>query len=242
MRRERGAWLLVAAGLLWAIGDLYWSFKLSKLEEIPYPSLADLFYLAGYPALYAGIALLTRTRLQTFERSVWLDGLIGALAVAAVGAAFLYPAFEGSTEGASPTVVVNLAYPLGDLMLLSFLVAAVALRGWHADRGWALLAGGLAVMAIADGVYLQQEATVATGRDPGPTRSGSWAPSRLPGPPGRRAADPSRSAVRAPPARAAGAVRVRRSQSWSTTTSPGSRSWRSGWRPRRSRSSSSGWL
>jgi diguanylate cyclase (GGDEF)-like protein len=168
VRRERVAWIVIAAGLVsWTAGDVYWTFKLSELEEIPYPSLADAFYIAGYPALYAGIALLARKRSSRFDSALWLDGVLGALAVGAVGSAFLYPALEGGTEGNIATVAVNLAYPLGDLLLLSFVVAGIALAGWRPDRGWALLGGGLAVIAIGDGVYLHQEATVGY-------TSGSW--------------------------------------------------------------------
>ena len=72
----------------------------------------------------------------------------------------MFPAFQGATEGNVQTVAVNLAYPLGDLRLLSFVVGAVSLTGWRLDRGWGLMGGGLAVTAIADVVYLQQEATV----------------------------------------------------------------------------------
>ena len=166
--RDRSAWLTIAGGVwLWAIGDIYWNLMLAGLEEIPYPSTADFFYIAGYPALYAGIAMLMRARLSRFEKALWLDGLLGALALAAVGAAFLYPAFQGSTDGDIATVAVNLSYPLGDLLLLAFVVAAVALSGWSFDRKSGLFAGGLAVIAIADGVYLRQEATVGY-------VSGSW--------------------------------------------------------------------
>ena len=39
VRDDRAAWLMIAAGVwLWAIGDIYWNFKLAKLDEIPYPS------------------------------------------------------------------------------------------------------------------------------------------------------------------------------------------------------------
>ena len=149
VRDDRAAWLMIAAGTwLWAIGDVYWNFKLANLDEIPYPSAADFFYISGYPAFFAGLAMLTHVRLNRFEKGVWLDGLIGALAVSAIGAAFLYPAFQGSTEGNTATVAVNLAYPLGDLLLAAFVVAAVALSGWRPDRSWALLGGGL----VGDGV------------------------------------------------------------------------------------------
>jgi two-component system, cell cycle response regulator len=164
VRREHAAWLVIAAGLCtWTLGDVYWNLKLSQLEEIPYPSIADAFYIAGYPALYVGIAMLARSRARRetrFDAGLWLDGLLGGLAVAAIGSAFVYPALQGATEGNVQTVAVNLAYPLGDLLLLSFVVGAVSLTGWRLDRGWALMGGGLAVTAIADVVYLQQEATV----------------------------------------------------------------------------------
>jgi two-component system cell cycle response regulator len=161
VRRERAAWLMIAAGVWsWTVGDLYWNVELAYLDDVPYPSVADFFYIAGYPALYVGIVMLARARLDRFETSLWLDGLIGALAVAAVGAAFLYPVLQSSTEGDVATVAVNLAYPLGDLLLLAFVVAAVALTGWRPDRDWGLLGVGLAVTGIADGIYLQQEATV----------------------------------------------------------------------------------
>jgi diguanylate cyclase (GGDEF)-like protein len=168
IRRERAAWLMIAIGVLsWTVGDVYWNFELAALDEIPYPSVADVFYIAGYPALCVGIALLTKARLDRFETSLWLDGLIGALAVAAAGAAFLYPALQGSTKGDVATVAVTLAYPLGDLLLLAFVVAAIALSGWRPDRGWTLLGAGLVVTGIADGIYLQQEATVGY-------TAGSW--------------------------------------------------------------------
>jgi diguanylate cyclase (GGDEF)-like protein len=165
---ERIAWALVAAGLcLWAAGDLYWNLELSKLEEIPYPSLADALYVPGYPLIYAGIALVARSRLRATDSTMWLDGLIGASAVAAVALAFLQPALAGTTEGDLKTVFVNLAYPLGDVMLLSLVVGAMALNGWRADAAWSILAFGLLVTAVADVVYLQQEATTGF-------TSGTW--------------------------------------------------------------------
>src|SRR5687767_6433667 len=76
VREERIPWLVIAAGVwMWALGDVYWNFKLAKLDEIPYPSLADLFYVVGYLPLYVGIAMLTRARLARYEASLWLDGL-----------------------------------------------------------------------------------------------------------------------------------------------------------------------
>ena len=157
---ERAAWLAIGTGLTsWGIGDIYWTLVLADKESIPYPSLADAFYLCEYPAIYVGILFLLRASVKRFHPSLWLDGAIGALAVAALGSALLYPAIRTGTEGAAATVATNLAYPLGDLLLLSFLVGALALTGWRPGRSWTLIAAGLTASAVADSVFLYQAAT-----------------------------------------------------------------------------------
>ena len=112
-----------------------------------------------FPAAYAGIALLVRARVPRFHASLWLDGAIGALAIAAVGAAILYRAIERTTQGDVEAVAANVAYPLGDLLLVGFVIGAVALTGWRPGRGFVLIALGLSVNAIANGIYLYRDAT-----------------------------------------------------------------------------------
>ena len=98
--QERAAWILIGSGIAaWTVGDAYWAFHLSHQQEIAYPSLADAARLLLFPMIYAGIVLLVRTRVPRFHASLWLDGAIGALAIAAVGAAILYPAIERATLG-----------------------------------------------------------------------------------------------------------------------------------------------
>jgi diguanylate cyclase (GGDEF)-like protein len=158
---ERPAWLAFGTGLgLWAAGDVYWTVEISGLESIPYPSAADALYLAGYVALYAGITLLVRARVRSFATSMWLDGAIGALAVAALATALLQPALTGLTKGGTAEAVTNLAYPLGDLLLLSFVIGALAMVGSAAGRrDWIMIAGGLLATGIADAIFLYAEAT-----------------------------------------------------------------------------------
>jgi two-component system, cell cycle response regulator len=159
-RGERAAWILIGIGIAaWTAGDAYWAFHLSHQEEIAYPSLADAARLMMFPAAYAGIALLVRARVPRFHASLWLDGAIGALAIAAVGAAVMYRAIEPATQGDVEAVAVNVAYPLGDLLLVGFVIGAVALTGWRPGRGLILIALGLSVNAIANGIYLYRDAT-----------------------------------------------------------------------------------
>ncbi|MGA2926680.1 MAG: bifunctional diguanylate cyclase/phosphodiesterase, partial [Solirubrobacteraceae bacterium] len=88
-----------------------------------------------------------------FRPSLWLDGLIGATGVAAVGASFLVRFVLTHTGGSFSTVATNVAYPLADVVLLSALVAAMALSSWRPDRAWLFLGAGLGVFAVADAAY-----------------------------------------------------------------------------------------
>jgi len=139
---------------VWTIGDIYYTVALQDLEEPPSPSWADVGYLLCYPAWYAGLILLARSRVRGFQASVWLDGLIGALVVAALGAAVLLPPILAATEGSPAAVATNLAYPLLDILLIAFVVGVFGLTGWRPGRDWLLIGGALATFAVADGFYL----------------------------------------------------------------------------------------
>jgi two-component system cell cycle response regulator len=159
VRVERLPWLLLSAALLlWTAGDLYYYVVLSGQENVPIPSVADPFYLAFYPVSYVALALLLRKRMRKFQGNLWLDGVIAALAVAAVGAAVVFDKVLSTTGGNALVVATNLAYPLADLLLLSLVVAMFALTGWRFDRTWAFVAAGYAMFAIADTEYLYQTA------------------------------------------------------------------------------------
>jgi two-component system cell cycle response regulator len=157
---ERAAWaLLGSAFVLWGVGNVYWTFWLLPLEEPPFPSLADAFWLAIYPPSYVGLVLLLRSRFAEFRASLWLDGVIAGLALAALSAAVVFDTVLEATGGSHPTAVAtNLTYPLADLVLLALVVASVAASGWRPDRTLALLALGLVAFTVSDSFFLYQTA------------------------------------------------------------------------------------
>jgi two-component system cell cycle response regulator len=153
--REGLAWGLIGLGsLLWACGDVYWTLVLADNTVIPVPSVSDMGYLAFYPLVFAGLCLLLRSRVEGAPRTLWVDGLTAALAAAAMSAAVVLQAVLHTVGGNALGVATNLAYPIGDLILLAVVVAAFALRGWRADRTWALLGLGIVLFWIADSYYL----------------------------------------------------------------------------------------
>jgi diguanylate cyclase (GGDEF)-like protein len=152
---ERGAWLALGAGLLlWALAQTYYSVVLYYASPAPFPSPADVGFLAFYPASYVALVLLLRARVAHLDPLAWVDGLIGALAVAGVAAALIFPPVLEALEGEPPGVAVSLAYPCFDLVLLGLLSGAFAASKWRTQGTWVLIAGALLLFAASDVVYL----------------------------------------------------------------------------------------
>jgi two-component system cell cycle response regulator len=158
-RRERAAWSAVTVGMaLFAAADMYYTLVWGDADVVPFPSLADALYLSFYPAVYIGIGLLLRARVGRLPAGLWLDGVIGGLAVAALGATLVFGPVLSNTHGAVLTVATNLAYPLADLLLLGILVGIMAFTGFSLRGQWPLIAVGFSVFAVADSIYLVQTA------------------------------------------------------------------------------------
>ena len=152
---ERRAWLALGAGLLlWALGQTYYSVVLYYASPAPFPSPADVLFLAFYPASYIALVLLLKSRVSRLDPLSWVDGLIGALAVAGVAAALIFPPVLGALEGEPFGVAVSLAYPCFDLVLLGLLSGAFAASKWKTQGTWLLIAAALLLFAASDVVYL----------------------------------------------------------------------------------------
>ena len=154
---ERAAWIAVAASIIaWASGEIWWTLYIENNPNAPYPSPADLGYLAFYPLAVLGLYLLVRARAQELDRRLWMDGLIAALGTGALGAALLFEFVADRTSGTAIEVATTLAYPFGDVLLVSLIVGVIALTRWRPGRTWTLLLAGLAVMAVADVAFTLQ--------------------------------------------------------------------------------------
>ncbi len=143
---ERAAWGMLTLGLFgFAAGDMYYTLALTGDPDPPYPSLADAGYLSIYPAAYVGLVLLLRARAPRLGSTLWLDGLVCALAGAAIGAALVLDLVAG-TDGSFAAVATNLAYPLGDLTTLAFAIAVMVITGRAAGSTWRILVLALATV------------------------------------------------------------------------------------------------
>ena len=159
-RRLALAWgcLAAAAGCA-GIGNILWAFLELMQGGVPFPSLADVFYLLVYPLFLCGVLLLpTRYAKSSEWRSVMLDMIMVMLTAAIVFWQYvLGPTVASVTQESLLGQMVALAYPVGDLVLFW---AVLVLLYRRADRQRVgpilLLTLGMGITIVVDSVYVVQ--------------------------------------------------------------------------------------
>ena len=145
------AWAIFAAGMLSVtLGDCIWYWLVLVQHTSPDTSLADVFYIAEYPFLIAGLLLLVRART---DAATILDTAIVTLAVLmALLEVVVLPSLEGF-QGNPVDVGVLLIYPIADVALLAVALRSLLVGDLHAPWLAWLLAGTVAVV-LADTLNL----------------------------------------------------------------------------------------
>ncbi len=171
--RHRIPWLLLAAALLaFTTGDVIYDVLTKFLgQKNPYPSVADIFYLAMYPLMGASFLVFRRLRTAGRDFGRLLDALTLTVGLTLLSWIFLMvpylrdPGYSAFAKG------VSVAYPLGDVLILATL--ARLFTGAVRTRAVDLLTLGTIGTLVADVVYglIQLHSTWENG---GPTDLG-WA-------------------------------------------------------------------
>jgi diguanylate cyclase (GGDEF)-like protein/PAS domain S-box-containing protein len=150
----RSAWWLLALGLATLIlgDDLYSVRNLVLHEEALFPSYVDAVYLAMYPLLAVGLALLVRRRTPRRDKATLIDAAILTGGLGLLSWAFLIDPYVTEQELTTLERLVSMAYPLGDVAVLAVLVRLAVGAGRRPPAFWLLAAGAVGLLA-ADSAY-----------------------------------------------------------------------------------------
>lgn len=149
-------WYTVACGILmFVIGDAIWAYYEGiQGVESPFPSAADGFYLAGYPLLAGGLALMIGFRISRRDRRGLID-----VAIITVGTGlllwvfFMEPYMDDGTLPLSERLI-SISYPLGDLLLTALTARLIFAPGPHRPAYY-LLISSLVLLLISDVFYAE---------------------------------------------------------------------------------------
>lgn len=149
--RRRG-WALLAAGLaLWVAGDFVWGVlsAASGTDATRVPT--DALYLLGYPVLAAGLWLLSPHRSHARSVIAVLDALIITTAVTTVLWVFVVEPSWGRGGDSVVDQVVGALYPVGDALLLAYLLHLL-MTTRRRSAPLLLLAAGFGFVLVGDAV------------------------------------------------------------------------------------------
>jgi signal transduction histidine kinase len=146
-------WYLFGVGLLsYVTADIIFYIYQDILHQEVFPSVADVFYLAAYPFLMAGLLLLIRSRSPGADRASLLDALVVTVGLGMVSWVFLVGPLAHSPDLTLAERVVSMAYPIMDVLLLATVVRLVVDGGSRPPAFWVLCCG-VGGLLITDTLY-----------------------------------------------------------------------------------------
>lgn len=156
-RVEIGWMLMAVASMLYFLGDVTWGILEIVLQQTPFPSVADIFYLSFYPIFALGIYYLPRmpfTRREEFK--LVLDMAIVLITVGLIFWTFLIIPDISNQENFYDSVI-SVIYILGDFFLLFVLLRLIYSKFEKVYYGPLILLGvGVMGLIVTDSIYYLQ--------------------------------------------------------------------------------------
>ena len=159
-RRLAMAWGTIALAMLLSFAaDAIWAILEVGLQQSPFPSIADFFYLAFYPVFLVGVLLLLNKPATRSERiNTILDmSIIMVAAILGFWNLLIGPIVLANAGQPMLEQVLLTAYPVGNLVLFGALLAIIYTRtGEETATPLLLLGGSILVLIITDVIYSHQ--------------------------------------------------------------------------------------
>jgi len=145
--------LLAAANLTFAAGQISFLVLTDIIKaNVPFPSIADVFYLATYPLYAAGMLFFIWSRTPDRDRRSLIDALTLTVGLALLSWIYLILPYVHNPGLSWLQKSVAIAYPLGDVLVLAML-ARLLVPGTARARSVQLLTLGTVGLLVSDVSY-----------------------------------------------------------------------------------------
>jgi PAS domain S-box-containing protein len=156
-KRVYFGWMMLAvAQISYTFGDIVWAYYELLLKQNPFPSPADGFYLLRYFLFLIGIFILPSVQIKFGERlKIVLDtAMVMIASIVLFWILIIAPTIAQNIDADKLTLVLSVAYPVMDLMLLFALIDLLLRRINYPFRtALLLLAASTVVLIITDSIF-----------------------------------------------------------------------------------------
>ncbi len=151
---RRLPWYLFALAQAFFVSGDVLAYNYERLfgRALPFPSIADAFYLTVGPLMVAGLVLLIRERNETRSRASLIDALIITVGAAALSWVYLMAPYAHDHTLTLGTKLTSIAYPVMDIMVLG-VVLRMAVGGRRRGAAFGFLLTGQAMLLLTDSIY-----------------------------------------------------------------------------------------
>jgi len=154
------AFLLFTIGAsLWFIAEQIWAAYVYVYDADPFPSVADIFYMATYPFFVAFLLISLKPIRKSITKKIWLFSSVLSFAFLIPSLLICYNDLEEAEEGLDPiSKSIALAYPiLSSFQLTPAIVGIMFLAKKGVSYSWMLLLFGFLIFVLSDTFYLFSE-------------------------------------------------------------------------------------
>ena len=143
------AWVSFAVfSAMWFIAEQVWMILELFYHQKPFPSIADFFYIAGYPAYFLFAILYLKPVKNAITRKMII---VSSLVMVGVLVPNLYMAFNNNSDEDQFAVTLGLFYPIADaIVLVPTLIGVSLFFTGKVNFLWSLMLIGIIVEVVAD--------------------------------------------------------------------------------------------
>lgn len=160
-RLDFGAiWFLITLGMgMWVVAEATWAiYYFVARVELPYPSLADVFYAGGYLPIVAGLLGYLQTFHVALSRRRLGYAMAGTGVAVVLALVFVLPVELGKSL-TTVNLLTDMLYPVLDLVLLSLALLSLAIfAGGRIATWWMLFGTAATLYVVGDEFFLYQVA------------------------------------------------------------------------------------
>jgi hypothetical protein len=143
------AWLMfLGAATSWCLAETTWAIYDLVYNQNPFPSVADIFYVVGYPLFFGFLMYYIKPVKKAITRKM----LVTAIVIAAcLAIPCVYIAYSSDPKVTLLENLLSTAYPVGDAILLVPALLGISLffRG-EVSFSWTIICIGIVFFTIGD--------------------------------------------------------------------------------------------
>ena len=149
---SKGYAMFAVAAAFWFIAEQIWQLYDHVWEGEPFPSEADIFYMASYPLITVFLFISLKPVIRKVPRNVWL--FAAGLAFSILIPTFMAAYDDMFEEDSFPTIIA-VTYPiLTSIVLVPAIVGIMFLVKQGASLSWMLILFGFIIYGAADIFFL----------------------------------------------------------------------------------------